>query len=141
MPTSQLTQSIAAIIVVITILFLIIVDPFGETSGKIALVGLISGFSVWSLLRHWRVADEVQLAATKFSFVTGACVGLATAFAFVVVMRITPSVADFVANIASLSSNELPSAAVGFALGSLSTMLLVMIASIIANVFWWSAKS
>jgi hypothetical protein len=55
MPTSQLTQSIAAIIVVITILFLIIVDPFGETSGKIALAGLISGFSVWSLLRHWRV--------------------------------------------------------------------------------------
>lgn len=141
MRTGQLIQSIAVIFVVIAILFIIIVNPFGEAIGKIALVGLISGFSAWSLLRHRRLADEVQLAATKFSFVTGACVGLATAFTFIIVMRVTPSVADFVANIAAFSSNELPPAAVGFALGSLSTMFLVMIASIIANVFWWSAKT
>ena len=141
MPTNQLIQSVAAISVVVVILVLIIVDPFGEASGKIALVGLVSGFSVWALLRHWRMADEVQLAATKFSFVTGACVGLAIAFAFVVLMRLTPSVAEFVANIAAFSNNGLPLAAVGFALGSLATMLLVMISTIIGYVFWWSASS
>ena len=141
MRSNQLIQSVAAITAVAVILFLIIVDPFGEASGKIALVGWVLGFSTWSLLRHWRIADEVQLAATKFSFVTGACVGLAIAFAFVVLMRLAPPVADFVANIAAFSNNGLPLAAVGFALGSLATMLIVMISTIVGYVFWWSAKS
>ena len=140
MRTTQLIQCVAAISVVVVILLIVIVDPFGEASGKIVLVGLVSGFSAWSLLRHWRIADEVQLAATKFSFVTGACVGLAITFVFVVLMRIAPPVADFVANVAAFSNNGLPTAAVGFALGSLTSMLLVMISIIIANVFWWSAK-
>jgi len=141
MRKNQLIQSIAAIIVVVLILFLIIVDPFGEASGKIVLSGLFAGFSVWSLLRHWRMADEVQLAATKFSFVIGASVGLLAAFTFVIIMRYTPSVAEFIASLAAFSNNELPTAAVGFAIGSLATMLLVIISGVIANMFWWSAKS
>jgi hypothetical protein len=141
MRSNQLIQSVAAISAVAVILFLIVVDPFGEASGKIALVGWVLGFSAWSLLRHWRIADEVQLAATKFSFVTGACGGLAIAFAFVVLMRVAPPVADFVANIAAFSNNGLPLAAVGFALGSLATILIVMISTIVGYVFWWSARS
>ena len=81
------------------------------------------------------------MAATKFGATAGATVGLLTAFVFVVAMRYVPAVAESIAQIADKSSNSLPPAAVGFALGSLTTILLVLFASMLAKAFWWSSKT
>jgi hypothetical protein len=129
------------VLLALTAIYIILFDPFGAASQKIVLLALLVGFSAWSFVRHWREADEVQLAATKFGAGVGAGIGMLVAFVFVVVMRHIPSVAESIASIAARSSNDLPQAAVGFALGALSTILIVLFAGVAAKTFWWSARN
>ena len=140
MSTKHSVQSGAALFAAMAVIYVILFDPFGDAGQKIVLLALMVGFSVWAFMRHLRQADEVQLAATKFGAVTGTGFGLLTAFVFIVAMRYTPAVADFVASLAAFSNNELPPAAVGFALGSLSTVLFVIITGVVAQALWWSAR-
>ena len=123
------------------VLSVIVFDPFGSDSQKVLLLGGLVAFAAWAVLRHSREADEVEMAATKFGATTGATIGLLTAFVFVVAMRYVPVLAASIAQIADTSSNGLPPAAVGFALGSLSTILIVLCTGIFAKALWWSSKN
>jgi hypothetical protein len=129
------------ILAALAIIYIILFDPFGAASQKIVLLGLLVGFSTWSFVRHWRQADEVQLASTKFGTSAGTGIGLLVAFGFVVAMRHIPSVSQSIASIAARSNNELPPAAVGFALGSLSTILIILFIGVAAKALWWSPRT
>ena len=127
------------ILLVIPFLYLIFVDPFEEplqTILEVLYLGVILGITILHLVRSWREADEVQLAAARFSVSTGAVLGLVGAFSFVIIMRHVPGVAEFIASVAGFSRNELPPAAVGFALGTITTLVLVMISGYIAYAVW-----
>ena len=130
-------QIVAAILAVAAILYIIIVDPFSETIQKAILLGLVFFLSALVFVRDWRRSDEVEAAGQKFSLAVGAGVGVLAAFGFVLFMRHTPPVAEFIARIASISNNGLPPAAVGFALGALSIALLVLLTYLAVNALWW----
>ena len=109
-------ESLPMIFLVIPYLYLIFVDPFEEpvqTILEVLSLGALIGLTILHLVRSWREADEVQLAAARFSVATGAVLGLVGAMALVVIMRHTPSLAEFIASVAGFSRNELPPAAVG----------------------------
>lgn len=122
------------------VIYVILFDPFGDASHKVVVLGLMVGFSVWAFVRHFRHADEVQLTATRFGAVAGVGIGVLTAIAFVVAMRYSPAIATSIANLAAFSSNELPPAAVGFAIGSMSTVVVVLITGCAAQALWWSSR-
>lgn len=124
----------------VAIVYIILFDPIGEAGQKVVLLGLMVAYSAWAFSRHFRNADEVELTATRFGAVAGVGIGLLTALAFVLAMRYSPAVAASIAKLAAFSNNDLPPAAVGFAMGSLSTFILVVITAYAAKAFWWSSR-
>lgn len=99
---------------------------------------LLSG--AWLVIRVLRGPDEVQSAGVRFSLAFGAGAGVPLTVVFVMIMRHTPPVAEVITSIAAFSNNELSPAAVGFGLGAVFTVLVVVFFFIASNIIWWSAQ-
>ena len=139
MPKNQIRKALPMVLLVIPFLYLILVDPFAEpvqTILEALFLAVIIGITIADSIKSWREADEVQQAGARFSVSVGAASGLACAFAFVIVLRNVPGVGEFIAGIAAFASNGLPPAAVGFALGALTTLVLVVVGFYVAYAVW-----
>ena len=110
-------------------------DP-AQTITELLYLGLLLAITVLHTIKSLRKADEVQLAGARFSFSTGALMGLGGAFLLVVVVANAPSAADLVASLAASPDNGLPPAAIGFLLGTMTTMVLVFVGGIAAHAVW-----
>ena len=131
---------ILKVIAAATFVYLIIFDPFGELASKLIVLAAFMGMGVWGGLSALAKTDEVELAATKTSGAIAALVGCVGAFLFVILMRISPSISLLISDLADHATNNLPSAAVGFAFGVMFTFFAVIISFLIARALWWASK-
>ena len=104
----------------------------GLTIAELVCLGLILVITILHTVKSLRKADEVQLAGARFSFSTGALMGLSSAFVLVIVNA--PGAAELIASFADSSKNGLPPAAV--VLGTMTTMVLVFVGGIAAHAVW-----
>ena len=132
-------KAMPMILLVIPFLLLIFADPFGEpaqTIIEILYLGVIVGITILDQIKSWRDADEVQVEGAKFSLSAGTLIGLVSAFLLVVVVTNVQGTSQFIAGMADLPVNGLPQAAIGFVLGTLTTMVLVILGTYISHATW-----
>lgn len=124
------------ILLLIPFLYLVFSNPFGEpaqTILEVIYLCILLGITVWETTRN---ADEVEVAAARFSASSGAYAGIVCTVGLLIVMTRVPAVAEFIAALAESPSNDLPPAATGFGLGAMAAILLMFVCAIIAYAAW-----
>jgi hypothetical protein len=124
------------ILLLIPFLYLAFSNPFGEpaqTIFEVIYLCILLGITVWETTRN---ADEVEVAAARFSASAGAYAGIICTVALLIVMTRIPAVAEFIATLAESPTNNLPPAATGFGLGAMAATLLMFVCAIIAYAAW-----
>ena len=125
------------ILLLIPFLYLVFSNPFGEpaqTILEVIYLCILLGITVWETSRN---ADEVEVAAARFSASAGAYAGIVCTVGLLIVMTRVPAVAEFVATVAESPANDLPPAATGFGLGAMAAILLMFVCGIIAYAAWF----
>lgn len=129
------------ILLLVPFLYLVFANPFGEpaqTILEVIYLCILLGITVWETSRN---ADEVEVAAARFSASAGAYAGITCTVGLLIVMTNVPAVAEFVAALAESPANDLPAAATGFGLGAMAAILLMFIGALIAYAAWsWRAS-
>jgi hypothetical protein len=115
-------------------------DPLPRPWGKLLVTPLFPmmlGAIMWWTARN---KDEVQRAAAFEGSTWGALVGVGMIFTSIFVVRYTPGVSEGLQTIALRSRNDVSPAAVGFALGAASSLLLVWISMFVSRGLWWRSR-
>ena len=129
------------ILLLVPFLYLAFANPFGQpaqTILEVIYLSILIGITVWETSRN---ADEVEVAAARFSASAGAYAGITCTVGLLIVMTNVPAVANFVAALAESPANELPVAATGFGLGAMAAILLMFIGALIAYAAWFWRSS
>ncbi len=125
------------ILLLIPFLYLVFANPFGEpaqTILEVIYLCILLGITVWETTRN---ADEVEVAAARFSASAGAYAGVFCTVGLLIVMTRVPAVAEFVTTLAESPANDLSPAATGFGLGAMAAILLMFVFAIIAYAAWF----
>lgn len=124
------------ILLLVPFLYLAFSNPFGEpaqTILEVIYLCILLGITVWETTRN---ADEVEVAAARFSASAGAYAGIVCTVGLLIVMTRVPAVAGFIAALAESPSNNLPPAATGFGLGAMVAILLMFVCAVVAYATW-----
>jgi hypothetical protein len=119
---------------------LVYFDPLPRPFGLILVLSifpLVLGAMTWSVAK---CEDEVQRSSAFEGFTWGALVGLGLIHASIIAVRFWPAMSDWLQGAALHATNGLSPAAVGFALGSLFSMMAVWTSLIASWGLWWVAK-
>ena len=125
------------ILLLVPFLYLVFSSPFGEPAQTILEVIYLSILLVITVWETTRNADEVEVAAARFSASSGACAGIVCTVGLLMVMTRVPAVAEYVAALAESPANNLPAAATGFDLGAMTAILLMFVCAVIAYAAWF----
>ena len=137
MTKTRAGRPLPMILLLIPFLYLVFSNPLGEpaqTIVEVVYLCILLGITVWKTTRN---ADEVAVAAARFSASAGAYAGIVCSVGLLIVMTRVPAIAEFIATLAESRANDLPPAAAGFGLGALAAILLILVCSLIAYSAWF----
>ena len=125
------------ILLLLPFLYLVFSNPFGEpaqTILEVIYLCILPGITARETTRN---ADEVEVAAARFSASAGAYAGIVCTVGLLIVMTRVPAVAEFIANLADSPASDLPAAATGFGLGAMTAILLMFVCAVFAYAAWF----
>lgn len=133
----RIDRPLPMILLLLPFLYLVFSNPFGEpaqTILELIYLCLLLGITAWETTRD---ADEVEVAAARYSASAGAYTGIISTVVLLIVMTRVPAVAEFIATLAESPANNLPPAATGFGLGAMAAILLMFVCAIITYAAWF----
>ncbi len=97
-------------------------------------------YAALTIITILRGPDELHSAAVRYGLAFASGLGVPIALAFTMLMRATPNIQGAIASAVAYSPNGLSPASVGFGMGVMFALMVIIICFVLGHAFWWASK-